>query len=632
MARKSQTSPNSTSSTDDQNLLKIVNEYRRESEEARRNRIVLNKRNWEMYYGRQDWSHKQEGQSTEVLPKVGGAVEQFSAFTKRALTQFGDWFSVDTPKASPLTPSQARALMKLYLDNVMVSPNQHQQFSTIITNSVKAGLLESLLIIKVHGMKVRENVFKDNNGKLEKSTREVWRPRVDIVPSEDYYPDPTGRRLYDIHRVERDLVDVQEMARQGIYDQSVVDQITEDFSKKFDYDARRAAQRNQNESTSPAFRKRVVIDECWGTIIGLDGKVIQQDGVCAIANEKYVIRKPEPNPRWHGRCPILAVPLIQVPFSVWGRALYDQASSLNQALNELFNLMLDGGIASVWGVRQVRTDWLSDPRQVAGGIPQNATLAVNENVPIGGKVVEQVSTGVVPPDAINLFNMADREFQSASLVNDIRLGNLPQRATKATEIVEASSNSSAMVDAFAADLEREFIEPALEMIFLDIMQNADDLAADSVVEAIGTDAAFTLSRMSPARRFSIFAGQSKFKAYGVSGTLGKAKDFQKVMGIMQAIATNPMLLQAFMSKFSGDKALDFIFKSLNIDPNTLLNTPEEEASKEQRMQQMMQLQQSMGGQGGPQPTGSQPAPQSGEAATQSEIAQNANPTGGVPNM
>lgn len=631
MARKN-TSPPIPTNEADNNVLKVVNAYRTEAEEARRSRIILNQRNWEMYYGRQDWSHKMEGQSSEVLPKVSGAVEQFSAFVKKAMTQFGDWFAVDVPKASPITAPQARALMKVYLEEVMVSPSKSQEFSTIITNAVKAGLLESLLIVKIHGMKVTEQTFEavgENKDQLKRNTRQVWRPRIDLIPSEDYYPDPSGRKLYEIHRVERDLIDVQEMARQGIYDKDVVDKITQDYERENDRDARKAAQRNQNESTPPAFRKRVVIDECWGTIIGLDGEVIQENGMCAIANEKYLIRKPEENPFWHGRSPILAVPLIQVPFTVWGRALFDQASSLNQALNELFNLMLDGGIASVWGVRQVRTDWLQDPRQVSNGVPQNATLAVNEQVPLNGKVVEQVSTGTVPREALEMFQMADREFQAASLVNDIRLGNLPQRATKATEIVEASNNSSTMVDAFAADLEREFISPALEMIFLNIMQNANDLAADTVVEAMGTDAAFALAHMTAAQRFSLFFGQAKFKAYGVSGTLSKARDFQKMMAIMQAIGTNPMLLQAFMKRFSPDKAIETIFKSLNIDPDTLLNTPEEQEKADERMQQLMQLQQSMGGGGAQQ----QASPQPGEDTNmQSTVAQNANPTGGVPNM
>lgn len=614
-----------STSIDDADVLKIVNAYRSEAEEARKDRISLNKRNWEMYFGRQDYSEKQEGQSTEVLPKVGGAVEQFSAFAKRALTQFGDWFSMDTAKNAPMNGNEARKLMQVYLKKVHVSPNKRQEFSTLLTNAIKVGLLESLLIIKVHGIRVDEPLFTAKGKELTRTSRKVWRLRMDLVPSEDYYPDPSGRGLYEIHRVERDLVDVQDMAEQGIYDKDVVAKIVMDYERT-DRDKRRPQQRNQNISTPPSFRKRVVIDECWGTLIGLDGKVLQQFGVCAVANEKYVIRKPSSNPFWHGRSPLVAAPLVQVPFSVWGRALFDHASSLNQALNELFNLMLDGGIGEVWGVRQVRTDWLLDPRQVSGGIPQNATIAIDANVPLGGQVVENVSTGKVPVEAMNMFNMADREFQAASLVNDIRLGNLPQRNVKATEIVEASSNSSTMVDAFASDLEREFIQPILEMAFMNILQNADDLAADTVVDAIGVDAAHKLSNMTAAERFTAFSGGFSVEAFGLSSTLSKARDFQKLMAMMQAIGMNPLLTQAFMRKFSPERALEFIFRSLNIDPASFQNSPEEQEQIEQRMQEVMGIAQAMGG------TRQQASPQPGMANTQAEIAQGANPTGGVPNM
>jgi len=609
----------------DEELIKTVREYVCEAQDARRDRIGMNRRNWEMYYGRQDWSHKEEGQSMEFLPKTGQAVEQFSAFVKKALTQFGDWFSVETPQGSPLSGDQARNLLQAYLDQIIIQPNKTANFATIISDTLKGGMLESFLIIKIHGQRINEPIYVaegENRDKLVRKIRKVWRPRIDIIPSEDYYPDPTGRNLYEIHRVERDLVDVQAMAAQGVYDKAVVDKIQEDFTKENDRDTKRPADRNQNYASSPSMRKRIVIEEVYGTILNQKGEVVYENAVCAIANEKYVIRKPEPNPFWHGRCPILAVPLIRVPFTVWGRALFDQASSLNQAMNELFNLMLDGGIAEVWGVRQVRTDWLEDPRQVSGGIPQTATLAIRSDVPVGGKVVENVTTGGVPQEAMQMFQLADREFQSAAMTNDVRLGSLPPRQVKATEIVESSTSSATMVDALTSDIERELIDVALEMMFLNIMQNADDLGADEIVDLIGTNAAFELANMTAAERFAAFGKFTKFKASGVSGTLNKVRDFQKLMAVMQAVGANPVLMQAFMERYSPQKMLSFIMKSVNLDPTDIQNSPEEMAMTKQRMEQMSQMSQITGG------TAQQASPQAGMAGTQSEIAQNANPSGG----
>lgn len=610
----------------DAELLKIVAAYRTEAQEAKLDRLELNRRNWEMYYGRQDFSHKEEGQSAEVLPKVAEAVEQLCAFIKRGLTQFGDWFSVDTAPQTPLNGDQIRRLLMAYCDKIQVAPNKITNLATVITNATKQGLLEPLIILKVHGRRVDEAIFLpdgEDKRKLKRMIRKVWRPVVDIISSEDYLPDPTGRKLYEIVRTECDLVDVQDKADQGIYDKAAVAKIMEDYTKDFERDQRTPAQRNQNRSTPPSFRKRVVIEEVYGTLIDNNGNVLYRNGICAIANEKHVIRKPQPNPFWHGRSCIIAVPLIQIPHTVWGRAVFDHASSLNQAMNELFNLMLDGSIAQVWGVRQVRTDWLEDPRQVSNGIPQAATLAIKADAPLNGKVVETVTTGAVPQEAMAMFQLADREFQATSMTNDVRLGNLPPRQVKATEIVESSTASAIMIDALTADLEKELIDQLLEMMFMNLMQNADDLGADEIVDLIGVDGAFTLANMSAAQRFASFCKFTKFKANGISGTLNKVRDFQKLMALMQSVGTNPVMMQAFLERFSPQKVLSFIMKSINLDPSTMENSPEEQRMVQQRLQQMSQMAGitgAAGGQSGGVGTGGD--------STESAIAQEANPSGG----
>ncbi len=216
--------------------------------------------------------------------------------------------------------------------------------------------------------------------KLKRREQDVWRLCIDIVPTEDYFPDPTGRDLYEIHRVERDLHDVIDLAEQGIYDKSVVEQIDADFAKAQD-EADKARRTNQETAGVPSFRKRVVIDEFWGDLLDEDGQVMQRNIVCAMANEQYLIRPPELNPFWHGESPFVTSPLVRVPYSVWHKAIYDHASPLNFALNEMLNLILDGGISSVWGIKQLRQDWLEDPRQVANGVPQGITLSVKAEMP-----------------------------------------------------------------------------------------------------------------------------------------------------------------------------------------------------------------------------------------------------------
>ena len=637
MARKKSEEPKIP--TDNELVLTAVRECRREAGEARRDRLKRNKRNWDVYHARQDWSYKQEGQSIEFLPKMAMAAEQMAAFVKRALVQFGDWFSVEySQDKAVLTPEQCRTLLRRFLERVYVARNQTANISTIMSDAVKQGLHESLIILKVHGTYMTERTFKVEPGaaiigeedKLKSVETEVWRLRIDLIPGEDFYQDPTGRNLYRIHRVERDYFDVLADAKRGLYDRKAVEELGDVMERDFQ-EKRQAVHRGQNEATPPQFRRRVLLDEFWGTILGPDGEPVAENIVCTVANDKVVIRKPEPYPFWHGEDPFVVAPIVRVPHSTLHKALFDHAASLNLAINEIFNLILDGAISSVWGVRQVREDALADPRQISNGVPQNATLLLADGAPPDIKAVEAVVTGRVPAEAVGMLNLVDRELQNAELTNDTRLGNLPPRAVKATEIVETQQSQAVVLDAFAGDIEHEIMEPMLRKCWFCILQYMDDLPAQDLVEALGVKAAYSLANMSAAKRFAAYSGTFRFRVLGLSGTLARSRDFQKLMALMQGVAGNPILMEAFMRRISADKTLDFVMKSLNINPESLQPTDEEKADAQNRMQRMATLQRMVPPGGGTPPApggGGGPEAQGGMPAMQSEIAQGAEPTSG----
>lgn len=593
-------------SIDKDKLIRSVLACKREAEDARRSRLEKNRQNMQIYLGDIDWSEKIDGQSTEWLPKLSIAAEQFSAFIRRGLVQFGDWFSCEVPQGSPLEPEEIVAICRSFFENLHAVENEARNIATLISDAVKLGSLESLIIVKVHGRMVEQpelqvvpgpTGFDEVTGEAMQGPPEIksvmvkrWRLKLEIVPAQDYYPDPTGAGLYEIHVVERDLFSVVEDAEAGKYDKAEVMRMVEamDEMERPEDEKRSEAERAQDETVKPKGRRKVVITEFWGTLLDEDtGLPLHKNCCMVIGNDQFVLKKPYPNPLWHGESPFIRVPIIRVPKSVWHKAVYDDAASLNLALVELYNLMLDGGLASVWGVRQVRTSYLEDPNDVSNGVPQGKTLAIKQETPEGMKVVETVATGEVPQEALAIFNLTDQEFNQAALTNDLKMGQLPARQVKATEIVEAQQGNANTLDSVITNLENDFIAPLIRKAFLTILQSASDIPDQELAQLVGERTAFKFLRIPPEVRFAMFARTTKFKVHGLSSTLNRVREFQKVMALSQAVATNPVLLQAFIRRFSGDKILEHMIRSLNINPEHLTLHPDEAEKFAQRFQELL---------------------------------------------
>lgn len=627
-----------------------------EAEQARSDRDSQNQENLLTYSGKQDWSHKIEGQSTEFLPMLAMSVEQIAAFIKRGLVDFGQWFGMEVPPGGPLTSDQARDLLSVKLEHLNRDDENKLDFATLVSDGTKVGILQSMIVLKIHGADLPKRTWIAKRGTKIKTVsitgpggakvgetqvphrtsslvqREIhqWRLLIELVQPNDYYQDPTGNGLYKIQRIRRDLADVIDMSEgeDPIYDPDAVAQIEADY-RGHDTELDEARMKQQNVATSPGFRKQVEILEYWGDLLDEDGHVAHRNIVCAVANQKYLIRPPEPNPFWHGQSPFVAAPLMRVPFSVNHKAIADMAGALNLAANELFSLLLDGGLAAVWGTRQVRPGMLERPEEIANGIPQGKTLQVKDELPIGAKVLERIDTGEAPQYAFGMFQTLKAEYNLAALTSELRAGNLPQKDTKATEVIAAQHGIDTVFDGMIHDCEKTIIEPALWKAWAVMMQHMDDLDAQEVVTVIGPRAALALGRMTPAERFVTYVSGAKVRVTGLSAMASAARDFAKITALLQATGSNPLLLQAFLKRFSGDKLLTQMLRAINLNPQSMeADAGEMGGGPGDRLAQLAAHAQVTGG--APGRNGALPAAESGgRPDIPAEVNQNVNPLSGL---
>lgn len=551
--------------TRDYNNNDIVNTmlmYIDESEESRKDRTILNNRNWSAYFSKQDWSNKKADQSKEFSPRTSMGVESVASFVKKTLTGFGNYFSMTIVNEEIMSSNQARALLMHHLQD------EDTDFADIIEQGIKIALLSSIMTFKV-----RHEVENDK-----------FIIKVDVEKPEKYYPDPTGRKLYEIHEVVLDLHTVVERSEQGIYNKEEVSKLQTDFIEQEKLNEQER-QKNHNLPKSN-FRKRVLLHEIHGTIINKEGDVIEKNIVATMANKKYLLRKPRKNPRFHGKTPFVSTPIIKVPGSTWHKALYDDAVRINLYINELQNLMLDAGLAAAHDIKMLRASYLEKPEQAAGGIPPGTTLIVKEDMPINMKVLETVKTGEVPADSFNMLNIAGRDFDMASMFNDIKAGLLSPRQVKATEVIEKESAVSEMLDGFARTVEKA-IDKVLSLVWAEIMQFRNNYF--DVAHIIGDKSAFVLSMMSAKERYDTFAEKTTFKVTGISSLITKGKNFQKLIIAMDTIFKNPILAEAFSQLYSPVKIINKIFDGLDLDASSIELDKDEDGIRPESIEKLYGL-------------------------------------------
>lgn len=627
-------------------VLSAIKQCWNEADLAKRTRVAKSRENINIYNGKQDWSHKLAGQSAEFLPMVPMAVEQIASFVKKALVSYGQWFSSDVSMNPLLTSNEVSDIILSQLNTLQRVDQNASDFPTLISDAIKIGLLQSLLIFKVYWKE-----YTTRKLSIEQGTRMVSVPMsqgesvsiplpkysikekektyghlcVDLVNPEDYYPDPTGRGLYKIHRVYRDLYEIIALSEgdDPIYDPEVVEQLKSEYvaREKENVEANKA---NQDPTTPPEFRKPIVLDEFWGTLLNEDGKVVYKNCVATRANDKYLLRKPTENPMWHQEDPFVAAPLIRVPFSVWHKAIMDHAVPLGIAASELFSLMLDGAFEAVHGIKQLRSDYCEHPEDLSGGIAPGTTIPIKAETPMGMKVLERVDQGAVPPEALQMFGILDRQFQAATSVSDTMRSVLPDREVKATALVQASQGSSNFFDGIVRDLEDKLIEPLLWKSWYTMLQFMDNMATRDVQTDAGRAALLKLQQLSAKERYAVLANSVSFSVRGLSGTMDRARDLQKMLAVLQVVAQNPVLMQSFFKKYDVNKLIEMLFKWINLNPSMMELSPQDQANSEQRMGELERFAQITGG-----ARGSQSRAEAGGASQEAAINQTSNPLTGI---
>src|SRR5215475_5190340 len=305
---------------EDSVLLQIMQQTYEKSKSARETRARLNRRNWDALHGKFDFlAKKRPGQSQIVIPSLETSLEQVCAQLTEQLVGFENWFEAsyegDKPPLPALSADEAARILKIELERLAVEggcmPTTYGMHR-LIYDSLKIGLIESEVTWKV-GMKPDFSPsYTMANGQMVTTDTETLRLSIDLVPFEDFYPDPTAAKLYMIHEIE---VPISELPDLGFTPAEIeAMRNASNGTEKLEQQRRRSGLAH----SMPSPTNRVLLREFWGDLVHPQTGLLIARGVTFTTAANTTVCRPLERIRdilWSGYRPFIHVPLLPTPTS-----------------------------------------------------------------------------------------------------------------------------------------------------------------------------------------------------------------------------------------------------------------------------------------------------------------------------
>lgn len=549
-------------------ILTMLSGYKAEAKENRKSgphaRDPVWSENTDLYWGRYDNSGKASWQAQEVMPEVASYVDRFAAAMKEAMVATPNGFYTITDPSAAGESSTADAIKRVsdeWLSSVGYNAlGSITDFPTVFEDQMKMGALKSMATVT--------NWKTDMPG---------GRVAIETVDPSTVWLDHTNRSLYRMREIELDRVDVIRMAEQkdsaghDLFNRDEFERLAGKWSSQAD-DIRRAREEMSGVSQETrSSRDTVVMTEYVASIVGPDGKMLADRELMVTLDDEFLIRGPEKNPFWHGNDWLLMAPLISVPLSPYGKTYVEDFADVAKIFNKMTNLLLDATAAASMNAYVMVPQMLVNPADASGPVTPNKRYLIQDNFR-AEDFIREIKLGSIDGTSMQMWSQMKSELTEGAKQNEIGLGQLaPNGRTSATEIASTQQSSSAVLRGIASTVEQRYLSPQLNLTWRTGIQHAK--ANDKRMRRVAGDEMWD-AMVANKREFA--SKPYLFRADGISMLIQKQQTLQQLMQLVQIIAGNPQLLQAFMARVDVNRFLDLLFSLSNIDISKLSVTNREQ--------------------------------------------------------
>jgi hypothetical protein len=393
-----------------------------------------------------------------------------------------------------------------------------------------------------------------------------------------------NRWVGTIEEVEIPKWELIRLAKLGLFSEEKIDQIqTMRIDERYKMSNLRFSETVMMQNGPNRDTAVCKLTEFYGPIV-FDGKILSENAHVILANDSVVLLYQDRNPFLHQKPPYVGYSPLSLPFRTEGVGLVEMVRNIDKALSQLANLSVDTLMFRLLPLFEVAVDAFENPEDLETGIVPGKILRKNMGS-AGVEGIRPVKFEDVSTGTVQVAGLLDRSHQEGALISDIAEGMPRWRGQQtATESQLLQQQSESFMGSMAGDIEKQALEPMVNMA-MDLIFQFIDTANDPRVASILGVGADVLNGMGREEIMEMIQGDYKVKAIGITGQIQKTEMLQNLVQFMNLIGQNP---QAWLPYINQDALLRRILEAFrpNIhDIEDIISDPAFAEAKRVEMQQ-----------------------------------------------
>ena len=461
---------------------------------------------WDRVNGRYDFSRKMGWQSKKSLPEALQKTLKLTWEITKPLLEAGEgWFSVKpmNQKFAPLVD------LPVDLTRRSLYPNSDDRdsFNTVFYDLVFSGLVAEnmalLVIPEENGTAVmdpsdpsgatgdqEESPFVPSYGfgaalptpsepeaPEMKDYSQAFRVRFEAFNPRLVWKDSTNRKRYVIWSQSMTPDEFRSEAEKrgwNYIEETIASCFSQDDTGRDPYAEHFRIRRDADDAYGQGRRDTIILEHFWGTLYSDQGHALGPEDTQSyyiLANKKWLVWGPDPNPFWHKEIPLVVAPLLRIPFATYGKSLISTSIDPMDAWVEILNMMLDYLQQAINPPTEVDMDLLDSRRgnQLASGISPGKVILTEKK----GQGTPAIARSMVPDPGSGVWNVLGMVRQEKDgFVGMGETGATPRSRNRisAQEFKERSSMAGGMLRQIFKNIVEGILRPALRQAYLLTLQ------------------------------------------------------------------------------------------------------------------------------------------------------------------